>query len=61
MLMLSPARQGALLLLRHVLRVLDGYGLRALMRTRPTSTPPIQVLFVGSYLGYALPADLTSR
>jgi hypothetical protein len=30
--------------------VFDGYGLRALRRTRPTSTPRIQFLFVGSHL-----------
>jgi hypothetical protein len=41
--------------------VLAGYGLRARMRTRPTSTPPIQFLCVGSHLGYTLLSDLTSR
>ncbi len=28
----------------------DGYGLRDLMLTRPTETPRIQFLFVGSHL-----------
>ena len=41
--------------------VLDGYGLRALTRTRPTSAPPIQFLSVGSHLCSTLPSDNTSR
>jgi hypothetical protein len=41
--------------------VLDGYGLRALTRTRPTSAPPIQFLCVGSHLCSTLPSDPTSR
>lgn len=43
------------------LPVLDGYGLCDLMLTRPTFTPLIQFLFVGSYLCSTLPSDLTSR
>ena len=39
----------------------DGYGLRDLMLTRPTETPCIQFLFVGSHLCYTLPSDPISR
>src|SRR5687767_14496316 len=41
--------------------VLDGYGLRDLTLTRPTSVPRIHFLSVGSHLCSTLPSDPTSR
>jgi len=41
-------------------RALDGYGLRELTLPRPAFPPPIQFLFVGSYLCSTLPSDPTS-
>jgi hypothetical protein len=43
------------------LRVLDGYGLCNLALTRPTLTPLIRFLFIGSHFCSALPSDPASR
>jgi len=41
--------------------VLDGYGLRNLALTRPTLTPLIRFLFIGSHFCSTLPSDPASR
>ena len=41
--------------------VLDGYGLRNLALARPTLTPLMRFLFIGSHLCSTLPSDLASR
>ncbi len=43
------------------LRALDGYGLRHLALARPTLTPLMRFLFIGSHLCSTLPSDLASR
>src|SRR5262249_20694115 len=41
--------------------VLDGYGLRNQALTRPTLTPLMRFLFIGSHFCSTLPSDLASR
>jgi hypothetical protein len=41
--------------------IFDGYGLRNLALARPTLTPLIRFLFIGSHFCSTLPSDLASR